>query len=1257
MNGVEADGIDFILRFRDAASDQIGIAESAYKRLVSAMQEVISTERAFGNVISETLNIVSKQMQQNPYPIVTPLTMSPDQLGMMGQFEQASVSWFQRISNQFLGYINRVRMAQGNTESLRLSLHGLMESFRQSVGVMRGATAYFKAFSGIDFGSVTGLSGKMRKFLKDVQVLVRAFLEWEKVSPEWRKQMRQNEKAINDQAGATEKLAGAAQKAGFHNLDVRDSTNKAAQAAIKAKAPFAGLFDIFTKIANVKWALGGIASGVMFNQAVQRFASIEDAALATRVRVGETVGSLDNLIDKFRDLARQSGYSAIEVGGAFASIAQRAGRVTKATDTLAITATSFAKLAQVAPEYAGQIAGTLVGIFHMTEQQADHMMKMALRAQQGSKILAAADFLTGMTDQLEMYQKAAYKTGMSIEQFMARSAAGVMGVSKAITNAGGSAAQVNTIIEGLTNVTSDAAKGLMGVAAAAGYNYNQLQAMVKEGRVEEATAVLIEGLKKMQSQYGLYTTEAMSKFSQSIGASENFMYDLLRTNISGMRTYSAELRRTDEIEKNFMKMVEERKNTWRGIFEDLSTIWEYFTSGIGQALKYTIGPVIHGIATLLKTAAGIPGVSQAIQVLIATLGALSTIGTIQYIAGLAGQGGILARLFGFAGRLPGLSRIFGTTATEAAAAARATAGLGRAMSLGEGAAAAAAGGILPRFVGWVRNIGSAAISSMLSVIGLKKVVDNREAASNLAARLAEIRARAMAGVPHMAAEGEASASMFGSIAARMSAFASRMGGIARAGVSKVLGPEIAEGLVASLGRLMPMLGRLGSRAVPFAGWSLLLSDVVLWLDKFMLKLGPVGAALRVLMAPFTIVAKLVDMLMSGLWKLVKVLFTNESALGSFGKLVQWVLTPFTLLAKGVRFLYDMLVILEPDLNKMANGMTDFDGATRGVNTALDQLRDKFAPIIGWLKALKSAWDDAISVMEHSRIGKILMGLAELGRRFDKVHEVAEAEKRRRSQQAAREQQMQVPQAPGVQPRQSATDPFSAPFERQQQASKPVATTMESQQQVLADAQNAARQRFGLNQVEQSPQVIQTPQVSQQGMVHRTVQMPEMKAGDVWVPPAKAPAVPAAPKPVVSVPEAPKPRANPMEGVPQASMLPPRLAPPEVNVTVNPNVPDTEAERPLLTPASWTASNVERVPRIVTEDQDGGTSQRQLATMLRASSNMKSSGPVDNRDVVHELQNIARMIQTGLSMQRETKKVPQETPAFNPRFGRLAEGSI
>ena len=106
MNGVEAEGIDFILRFRDAASDQIGIAESAYKRLVSAMQEVISTERAFGNVISETLNIVSKQMQQNPYPIVTPLTMSPDQLGMMGQLEQASVAWFRRISNQFLGYIS-----------------------------------------------------------------------------------------------------------------------------------------------------------------------------------------------------------------------------------------------------------------------------------------------------------------------------------------------------------------------------------------------------------------------------------------------------------------------------------------------------------------------------------------------------------------------------------------------------------------------------------------------------------------------------------------------------------------------------------------------------------------------------------------------------------------------------------------------------------------------------------------------------------------------------------------------------------------------------------------------------------------------------------------------------------------------------------------------------------------------------------------------------------------------------------------------
>jgi len=160
----------------------------------------------------------------------------------------------------------------------------------------------------------------------------------------------------------------------------------------------------------------------------------------------------------------------------------------------------------------------------------------------------------------------------------------------------------------------------------------------------------------------------------------------------------------------------------------------------------------------------------------------------------------------------------------------------------------------------------------------------------------------------------------------------------------------------------------------------------------------------------------------------------------------------------------------------------------------------------------------------------------------------------------------------------------------------------------------------------------------------------MKPGDVWVPPAakQLPVLKGITPDEASISKPPSMKIS----TPQASMTPPRIAPPEVNVTVNPNEP--EVERPLIVPAAWTASNVERLPRNVTSDQDDGTARTRVSTLL-AESNKPVTG--DNKDIVRELQNIARMIQTGLSRQTETRKVPQETPAFNPRFGRLAEGSI
>jgi hypothetical protein len=119
---VEAEGIDFILRFRDLSSQQINTAEKAYSKLVSSMQKLITTQRAFSDSILETLNVASTALKNNPFPLATPMTISPEQVAAMAQFEGRAVAWFRNMSNQMLGYINRVRRATLSTNELRNSI-------------------------------------------------------------------------------------------------------------------------------------------------------------------------------------------------------------------------------------------------------------------------------------------------------------------------------------------------------------------------------------------------------------------------------------------------------------------------------------------------------------------------------------------------------------------------------------------------------------------------------------------------------------------------------------------------------------------------------------------------------------------------------------------------------------------------------------------------------------------------------------------------------------------------------------------------------------------------------------------------------------------------------------------------------------------------------------------------------------------------------------------------------------------------------
>lgn len=882
----ESQGIDFILRFQDMASEAISSAEQSYRRLVSSMQNVIDTDRALTNTLTDSITSIANQISKTPYPLVTPLTISPDQIGLIGQFEQATVSWYQNLISQLSLYTGRIRQSVTGTESLRKSVLGLVTDFKGYMGSLKELYPYLQQFAQFKFEGLK--TGSLRRFVTDLQSLVKDFMTMSKLSPEFRKQMGLNDTVVHNLGQSTDQLANATQKANFHQKDLTDQLKRSADNADKARKPFMSLLDSLGKLSDVKYAVMGGISGIMMNKYVQQFSSLEDAALAVRVRMGEASGSIDDIVQKYRKLSLESGYLALEVGGAFSRIVEKSGRLSKMTDMLAITSTSLGKLTNAAPEMVGSVAGSLLGMYQLSEKQADAILKMSYAAQQGAKNMQAVDFLTPFVDKFQMFEGAAKEARVSLNQFLMQNAPAIMAMQKALTNVYGSAEMAHKSIEGLSNALTDDAKQMMAITAFGRQNYYQMRDLLKQGRMDDVYSIMIQSAKRLANESDAMYNERLQAFSQASGMQADSIRDLARVSESTLRQYTTELKNATQIEKAFNNMVKERQSTFTGMYEDIRVVWEYITSGIGRAMSVTIGPLIHGLANIAKYANSIPIVGAGIQTIV----------------------GGLSMFLGFRGLVSVLELIFGKSSILARMGS-----LSRFFNFG---GAAASTGILASLVTKIKSVSGAAREAAMEMMGISRTPKQMsfafEAGESIAAR----------------------GSMLGKIFGE-GFMASSMRSIA--------------GLAARL-PLAGIVGRIAGRFVPVLGWSLVAVDIskaVIALDGWLEKQGKVGAAMRALMAPFTGLAHVIAGLGHVIWESAKKMINGEGILGKFAQTLSMltgpagltveILTKMTKILNDPTFLGPVMNVIER-INKafddMNNKIDEFFGTRRAPEIVFKQ---------------------------------------------------------------------------------------------------------------------------------------------------------------------------------------------------------------------------------------------------------------------------------------------------------------------------------
>lgn len=665
---VEAEGIDFILRFRDEASDQINTAEKSYQRLVSAMQSLVQAQRAFTDSTVESMDVAAKSFANNQSGLVTPLTINPEQVALMGQFEQRATLWFRDMVNQMLGYINRVRTGTAQTAKLRREIHGLVEDLTNLNKTSASLAPMFEQFKSfrlpaMDLKVFQQIARNLNKILKSIE-------RWIKLQPDFSKATKGYTADTTAFGASLTAVQTQAQTGAFHISDLERNARKLRNEVEKGNPKLKEMGNLLSHIANLKYAVGGIMAGLLLGQGVQKFAALEDSVLGLANKLGLSTKQMYSTIDAVRNLSRQNGLSADEIGGSLSVIAEKAGKLDDKMYGLSVKVVEFARITKTSAITTADSLGDLIKAYDLTTESAQHLLQMANRARIGSRGLMGPEFLD-MFKNVEQLRRLSQNIGFKDpSELIKANAASLMAMQKHMSVISNQSGQImQKFMTGMEGFVGDQATDLRKMIGDLDMNYDTLVAKFRKGEAAEAFIDVVQTfLKKTNGMQGQELAIMQKQFEQVFNMTAGEMETLRsKFNAGQLRAYVKDLRDRQKINQTWDEQVERFKNSISGIMEKVSSMMTFLQTDIIPVLEKYVIPPIAGLIKFMNVAIDrAPILGKALSGLILGLEVLVAGQGIRTLMKLLGMGGVW-------GSIKNLMGLGGAASSGAAGAAAATA--------------------------------------------------------------------------------------------------------------------------------------------------------------------------------------------------------------------------------------------------------------------------------------------------------------------------------------------------------------------------------------------------------------------------------------------------------------------------------------------------------------------------------------------------------------------------------------------------------
>lgn len=607
MTGVEAQGVEFILRFRDEASTQISMAETAYNSLVSAMQKVLQTEKAFSEAAVDSLSRTSAAMKRaGGSALVTPLTVDPSRMQLISQFEQISTQWFRDIGVMYSKYLAQVRSAVMTTGTMRDIVVELGQAAKEGSG---GIDSFFKVAR--RFTTLKFSDGSFGDALRNIQDIVRVLLEMEPAS----KQAAEGLKQVSDEAASAgasaskstsfierlllalqkglkgrettqaaqgvgqvgksvEELGKHAQGASFHMLDVRDGIRKAGQEADSKNGMFGNLGKT---LGNLKKSFGDIAtvaqlafSAVVSGKAVQTWSNMEDAVFRIKHQTGELSLSTAELTREMAMAALKGKVTQETFVGVTEATAKLTGSIRGLSTETRTWLSQFSEMYEVSPELAAQAAIKFKQVGHLTETETVKMMAMMEQFTRGSK-LNAAEWTQTFSDMTDLTRRLASSYAMTEKEVMFRLYPAIFKGMRAFQDVFGDPEVMFKAIRSTLSMANDDFKQMTQLLATAGVSAEDMRRSLATGDIDTFIKSLRTAV-QYWDQMGIHGQTSMEALAGYVGMTVEQLHAVAQIN--------------DDILKNAgkaldpSKALEQHKRVWEDYNQTFSKRWSNFQEGL-----------------------------------------------------------------------------------------------------------------------------------------------------------------------------------------------------------------------------------------------------------------------------------------------------------------------------------------------------------------------------------------------------------------------------------------------------------------------------------------------------------------------------------------------------------------------------------------------------------------------------------------------------------------------------------------------------